>query len=269
MADDIKVNQKALDSYSNHPQEQCWYDDCNCDTILPADCDALADENNRGVGRYACLSETQECYNPKFFTSFLKKLTCQLDHIIQNICGLWDMIECIRNYVKTIGNLGTNKTIYLRNSSVSSADFYHNIQESYDLDIYMDSTTGFVAGESDDGHRQMTDQKYRVYIRWCADGNGLSTSQDNTMQFTVYSSNETCDEKMIKERSVHWQMTGVTDGAMEMSDTIIVPAGQYIKVKVSPANTSQGTFRIHQFKVEYTPVVDSAALTECLKDGEE
>lgn len=267
MADNIKVNQNALDSYSNKPEEQCWYDDCACKPIPPADCDALAEENNQGVGRFACLSKQQSCYNAKFFTKFLQKLTCQLDHIIQNICGLWDMVECLRNYTKSLGNLSANKTLYLRNSSVSSASFYHNMSDTYDVNIYMDSTTGVVAGESDDGHRQMTDQKYRCFVRWCADGNGLNASADNTMLFTLYSSNEFCDDNMVNQRSLHWQMTGVTDGAMSMSDTIIVPAGQYIKLRVQPGNSSGGTFRVHQFKVEYTPVVDSAELSECLRDN--
>ena len=60
-------------------------------------------------------------------------------------------------------------------------------------------------------------------------------------------------------------MTGVSDGAMEMSDTIIVPAGQHVKLRVEPANSSQGVFRVHQFKVEYTPIMDSQELPECLK----
>lgn len=267
MADDIKVNQKALDSYSNKPEEQCWYDDCNCETILPADCDALSDENNAGIGRFACLSEKLNCYSPKFFTAVLKKLACQFDHIIANICGLWDMVECLRNYVKSIGDLGDVKTIYLRNSSVSSASFYHNITDSYDLEIYMDSTTGYVANESDDGQRTLTDQKYKAFIRFCADGNGLNASQDNTMQFTFYTGEEELTEDMINKRSIHWQMTGVTDGAMEMCDTLIVPKGSWIRLHVSPANSSQGTFRVHQFKVEYTPIVDAGELTDCLKDG--
>ena len=60
-------------------------------------------------------------------------------------------------------------------------------------------------------------------------------------------------------------MTGISDGAMEMSDSIIVPAGQHIKVRVEPANSSSGVFRVHQFKLEYTPVMDAQDTPECLK----
>lgn len=260
-----KVNKEALTSYKETASEQCWYDDCDCKEILPADCEELFKENNRGVGRYACLSEKQDCYSPKFFTKFLKKLTCQLNHYIENICALWGMVNCIADYVKNLGDMGTTSTIYLRNSDVSSFGFYHNITDEYDLSIYMDSTTGVVAGESDDGRRKMTDRRYRAYIRWCADGTSLNPAEDNTMQFTVYTSGETFSEKMMLNRSVHWQMRGIQDGAMEMSDSIIIEKGQYLKLRVTPANNASGTFRVHQFKVEYTPVLDSAQLPECLK----
>ena len=59
------------------------------------------------------------------------------------------------------------------------------------------------------------------------------------MQIVVYHSGESYTTDMVKQRSVHWQMTGISDGAMEMSDTIIVPAGQYIKVRVCLLYTSR------------------------------
>lgn len=211
------------------------------------------------------MAEGQKCYNPKFFSSFIKKLACQLNHYIQNICALWDMVQCMGEYLAKLGDVGTVHTNYARNSAVSSDTFYHPITDGYDLDLYMDSTTGVVAGESDDKRRKQTDRKYRVYIRWCADGTSLNPAQDNTMEFVVYHSGEQYTEDLKKNRGVHWQMTGVSDGAMEMSDTIIVPAGQHIKLRVEPANSSQGTFRVHQFKVEYTPIMDSQELPECLK----
>lgn len=266
MAEGIDFKRTSLTSYDHDPSERCWFDDCNCDDIPVADCDALIDENNRGIGRFACRAEEEDCYNKKFMASFLKKLACQLNHYIENICGLWDMVECMREYLKTIGDYGNITTTYSRNSAVSSSTFYHPITDEYDLSLYMDSTTGVVNGESDDKRRKQTDRKYRAYIRWCADGNGLNPAVDNTMTFTVYHSGEQLTDDMVKSRSVHWQMTGVSDGAMEMSDTIIVPKGQHIKVRVQPANQSSGTFRVHQFKVEYTPVMESADLPECLQD---
>lgn len=256
---------KGLTSYNNAPKEKCWYDPCDCEEIPVADCDALVDENNKGIGRFACMADEQECYNPKFISAFLKKLACQLDHIIQNICGLWDMVECLVTYIKQLGDLGTVHTQYLRNSAVSSATFYRPITEEYDLDIYMDSTVGYEAGHNDDKKRKVTDRKYRAFIRWCADGTSLNTSADNTMMFTVYHSGETLTEDMQRQRSVHWQMTGVSDGAMEMCDSIILPKGSFIRLRVNPENTSSGSFRVHQFKVEYTPVIDTGTLPECLK----
>ena len=223
------------------------------------------DENNKGVGRFACMAESQKCYNPKFFSSFMKKLACQLNHYIQNICALWDMVQCMAEYLSKMGDVGAVQVNYARNSAVSSADFYHPITEGYDLDLYMDSTTGVVAGESDDGRRKQTDRKYRVYIRWCADGTTLNPAQDNTMEIVVYHSGEQYTEDLRKNRGVHWQMTGISDGAMEMSDSIIVPAGQHVKVRVEPANSSSGVFRVHQFKLEYTPIMDAQDTPECLK----
>lgn len=260
-----KLNEASFTSYTENPHDRCWYDECDCDDIPIADCQRLIDENNKGVGRFACMAEGQKCYNPKFFSSFIKKLACQLNHYIQNICALWDMVQCIGEYLAKLGDVGTVHTNYARNSAVSSDTFYHPITDGYDLSLYMDSTTGVVAGESDDKRRKQTDRKYRVYIRWCADGTSLNPAQDNTMEFVVYHSGEQYTEDLKKNRGVHWQMTGVSDGAMEMSDTIIVPAGQHIKLRVEPANSSQGTFRVHQFKVEYTPIMDSQELPECLK----
>lgn len=260
-----KLNEASFTSYTENPHDRCWYDECDCDDIPIADCQRLIDENNKGVGRFACMAESQKCYNPKFFSSFIKKLACQLNHYIQNICALWDMVQCMGEYLAKLGDVGTVHVTYSRNSAVSSDTFYHPITEGYDLSLYMDSTTGVVQGESDDKRRKQTDRKYRVYIRWCADGTSLNPAQDNTMEFVVYHSGEQYTEDLKKNRGVHWQMTGVTDGAMEMSDTIIVPAGQHIKLRVEPANSSQGTFRVHQFKVEYTPIIDSQELPECLK----
>lgn len=260
-----KLNEASFTSYTENPHDRCWYDECDCDDIPIADCQRLIDENNKGVGRFACMVEGQKCYNPKFFSSFIKKLACQLNHYIQNLCALWDMVQCMGQYLAKLGDVGTVHTNYARNSAVSSDTFYHPITDGYDLDLYMDSTTGVVAGESDDKRRKQTDRKYRVYIRWCADGTSLNPAQDNTMEFVVYHSGEQYTEDMKKNRGVHWQMTGVSDGAMEMSDTIIVPAGQHVKLRVEPANSSQGVFRVHQFKVEYTPIMDSQELPECLK----
>lgn len=260
-----KLNEASFTSYTENPHDRCWYDECDCDDIPIADCQRLIDENNKGVGRFACMAEGQKCYNPKFFSSFIKKLACQLNHYIQNICALWDMVQCMGEYLAKLGDVGTVHTNYARNSAVSSDTFYHPITEGYDLSLYMDSTTGVVQGESDDKRRKQTDRKYRVYIRWCADGTSLNPAQDNTMEFVVYHSGEQYTEDLKKNRGVHWQMTGVSDGAMEMSDTIIVPAGQHVKLRVEPANSSQGTFRVHQFKVEYTPIMDSQELPECLK----
>lgn len=260
-----KLNEASFTSYTENPHDRCWYDECDCDDIPIADCQRLIDENNKGVGRFACMAESQKCYNPKFFSSFIKKLACQLNHYIQNICALWDMVQCMGEYLAKLGDVGTVHVNYSRNSAVSSDTFYHPITEGYDLSLYMDSTTGVVQGESDDKRRKQTDRKYRVYIRWCADGTSLNPAQDNTMEFVVYHSGEQYTEDLKKNRGVHWQMTGVTDGAMEMSDTIIVPAGQHVKLRVEPANSSQGTFRVHQFKVEYTPIIDSQELPECLK----
>ena len=195
----------------------------------------------------------------------MKKLACQLNHYIQNICALWDMVQCMAEYLSKMGDVGAVQVNYARNSAVSSADFYHPITDGYDLDLYMDSTTGVVAGESDDGRRKQTDRKYRVYIRWCADGTTLNPAQDNTMEIVVYHSGEQYTEDLRKNRGVHWQMTGISDGAMEMSDSIIVPAGQHVKVRVEPANSSSGVFRVHQFKLEYTPIMDAQDTPECLK----
>ena len=103
---------------------------------------------------------------------------------------------------------------------MSSATFYAPITKEYDIDLYMDSTTG-VDFENDDKRRQLTDRQYRVFLRWCADGTTLNPQEDNTMQIVVYHSGESYTTDMVKQRSVHWQMTGISDGAMEMSDTII------------------------------------------------
>lgn len=253
-------------SYNNEPSEQCWHDDCNCETIPVADCDALVEENNKGVGRFACRVNNEDCYNKKFFGSFLKKLTCQLYHYIQNICALWDVIFCMRDYLKTIGDYGEPHTIYARNSAVSSLDFYHSMQDNYDIRFFMDSTTGIVVNESNDGRLRRTDRRYRVFIRWCADGTGLDPNADNTMSFTVHRSSEDITDEMVRARSLHWQMTGVKDGAMEMSDTLILEPNEFIIVDVRSHNSSQGRFRLHQFKIEYVPIVDKKELPECLKE---
>lgn len=261
---ETKLNEASFTSYKENVKDHCWYDGCDCDDIMVADCNALVDENNKGVGRYACMAESQKCYNPKFFSSFIKKLACQLNHYIENICALWDMVQCMGEYLATIGDMGTVQVNYSRNSAVSSATFLYPITKEYEVSLYMDSTTG-VDFESDDKRRKLTDRKYRVYIRWCADGTTLKANEDNTMQFVVYHSGENYTTDMLKQRSVHWQMMGVTDGAMEMSDTLIIPEGQYIKVRVVPDNQASGVFRVHQFKVEYVPVVDGKDLPDCLK----
>lgn len=263
-----KLNEESLKSYKDNPKDHCWYDSCDCEDIPIADCDRLVEENNKGVGRFACMAESQKCYNPKFFSSFIKKLACQLSHIIQNICALWDMVQCIGQYVASIGDMGKVSTNYSRNSAVSSASFYYPITKEYDIDLYMDSTTG-VDPDNDDKRRKLTDRAYRVFLRWCADGTTLKANEDNTMQVLVYHSGESYTEDLMKQRSVHWQMTGVVDGAMEMSDTIIVPAGQYIKVRVVPANSASGVFRLHQFRLEYVPVIEGKDLPDCLKFQEE
>lgn len=261
---ETKLNEASFTSYKDNAKDHCWYDSCDCDDVMVADCNALVEENNKGVGRFACMTESQKCYNPKFFSSFIKKLACQLNHYIENICALWDMVQCMGEYLATIGDMGTVQVNYARNSAVSSATFLYPITKEYDVSLYMDSTTG-VDFDSDDKRRKLTDRKYRVYIRWCADGTTLKANEDNTMQFVVYHSGENYTDDMLKQRSVHWQMTGVTDGAMEMSDTLIIPEGQYLKVRVVPDNNASGVFRVHQFKVEYVPVVDGKDLPDCLK----
>ena len=261
---ETRLNEASFTSYKENVKDHCWYDGCDCEDTMVADCNALVDENNKGVGIYACMSESQKFYNPKFFSSFIKKLACQLNHYIENICALWDMVQCMGEYLATIGDMGTVQVNYSRNSAVSSATFLYPITKEYEVSLYMDSTTG-VDFESDDKRRKLTDRKYRVYIRWCADGTTLKANEDNTMQFVVYHSGENYTTDMLKQRSVHWQMMGVTDGAMEMSDTLIIPEGQYIKVRVVPDNQASGVFRVHQFKVEYVPVVDGKDLPDCLK----
>ena len=261
---DTKLNESAFTSYKENPKDRCWYDGCDCEDIPIADCERLVDENNKGVGRFACMAESQKCYNPKFFASFMKKLACQLNHYIENICALWDMVQCIGQYVASIGDMGKVSMNYSRNTAVSSSTFYYPITKEYDIDLYMDSTTG-VDPDNDDKRRQLTDRAYRVFLRWCADGTTLKATEDNTMQVVVYHSGENYTQDMLKQRSVHWQMTGVTDGAMEMSDTIIVPAGQYVKVRVVPENEASGVFRLHQFKVEYVPIIEGKDLPDCLK----
>ncbi len=265
---ETKLNEASFTSYKDNAKDHCWYDSCDCDDVMVADCNALVEENNKGVGRFACMAESQKCYNPKFFSSFIKKLACQLNHHIENICALWDMVQCMGEYLATIGDMGTVQVNYARNSAVSSATFLYPITKEYDVSLYMDSTTG-VDFDSDDKRRKLTDRKYRVYIRWCADGTTLKANEDNTMQFVVYHSGENYTDDMLKQRSVHWQMTGVTDGAMEMSDTLIIPEGQYLKVRVVPDNNASGVFRVHQFKVEYVPVVDGKDLPDCLKFTEQ
>lgn len=265
---ETKLNEASFTSYKDNSKDHCWYDSCDCDDVMVADCNALVEENNKGVGRFACMAESQKCYNPKFFSSFIKKLACQLNHYIENICALWDMVQCMGEYLATIGDMGTVQVNYARNSAVSSATFLYPITKEYDVSLYMDSTTG-VDFDSDDKRRKLTDRKYRVYIRWCADGTTLKANEDNTMQFVVYHSGENYTDDMLKQRSVHWQMTGVTDGAMEMSDTLIIPEGQYLKVRVVPDNNASGVFRVHQFKVEYVPVVDGKDLPDCLKFTEQ
>lgn len=265
---ETKLNEASFTSYKDNVKDHCWYDSCDCDDVMIADCNALVEENNKGVGRFACMAESQKCYNPKFFSSFIKKLACQLNHYIENICALWDMVQCMGEYLATIGDMGTVQVNYARNSAVSSATFLYPITKEYDVSLYMDSTTG-VDFDSDDKRRKLTDRKYRVYIRWCADGTTLKANEDNTMQFVVYHSGENYTDDMLKQRSVHWQMTGVTDGAMEMSDTLIIPEGQYLKVRVVPDNNASGVFRVHQFKVEYVPVVDGKDLPDCLKFTEQ
>lgn len=265
---ETKLNEASFTSYKDNAKDHCWYDSCDCDDVMVADCNALVEENNKGVGRFACMAESQKCYNPKFFSSFIKKLACQLNHYIENICALWDMVQCMGEYLATIGDMGTVQVNYARNSAVSSATFLYPITKEYDVSLYMDSTTG-VDFDSDDKRRKLTDRKYRVYIRWCADGTTLKSNEDNTMQFVVYHSGENYTDDMLKQRSVHWQMTGVTDGAMEMSDTLIIPEGQYLKVRVVPDNNASGVFRVHQFKVEYVPVVDGKDLPDCLKFTEQ
>lgn len=265
---ETKLNEASFTSYKDNAKDHCWYDSCDCDDVMVADCNALVEENNKGVGRFACMAESQKCYNPKFFSSFIKKLACQLNHYIENICALWDMVQCMGEYLATIGDMGTVQVNYARNSAVSSATFLYPITKEYDVSLYMDSTTG-VDFDSDDKRRKLTDRKYRVYIRWCADGTTLKVNEDNTMQFVVYHSGENYTDDMLKQRSVHWQMTGVTDGAMEMSDTLIIPEGQYLKVRVVPDNNASGVFRVHQFKVEYVPVVDGKDLPDCLKFTEQ
>ena len=265
---ETKLNEASFTSYKDNAKDHCWYDSCDCDDVMVADCNALVEENNKGVGRFACMAESQKCYNPKFFSSFIKKLACQLNHYIENICALWDMVQCMGEYLATIGDMGTVQVNYARNSAVSSATFLYPITKEYDVSLYMDSTTG-VDFDSDDKRRKLTDRKYRVYIRWCADGTTLKANEDNTMQFVVYHSGENYTDDMLKQRSVHWQMTGVTDGAMEMSDTLIIPEGQYLKVRVVPDNNASGVFRVHQFKVEYVPVVDGKDLPDRLKFTEQ
>lgn len=186
---DTKLNESAFTSYKENPKDRCWYDSCDCDDIPVADCERLVDENNKGVGRFACMAESQKCYNPKFFASFMKKLACQLNHYIENICALWDMVQCIGQYVASIGDMGKVSMNYSRNTAVSSSTFYYPITKEYDIDLYMDSTTG-VNPDNDDKRRQLTDRAYRVFLRWCADGTTLKASEDNTMQVVVYHSGE-------------------------------------------------------------------------------
>ena len=137
-----RLNEASFKSYNENPKDRCWYDSCDCEDIPIADCDRLVEENNKGVGRFACMAESQKCYNPKFFSSFIKKLACQLNHYIENICALWDMVQCMGEYVASIGDMGKVHTNYSRNSAVSSATFYYPITKEYDISLYMDSTTG-------------------------------------------------------------------------------------------------------------------------------
>lgn len=267
---DFKVNTSTLNSYDNIVEKQCWFDECSCEDIPIADCDGLIEENNKGVGRFACMMKEQKCYNTQFFGSFMKKLACQLDRYIMNICALWDMIECIRDFIIVLWGELTKTTkvvdIYTRHSGIASSTYYHPITDTYDINLYMNSTTGHVQGENDDGKRQLTDMKYKAFVRWCGDGTGMSPTENNIVVFTVYHSGETFSEAMETERSVHWQIQGVPELAAEMSDTIILPKGTHLKVRVSGKEGTTGTFRAHNFRVEYTPMFDIPTLPECMQD---
>lgn len=261
------VEKDKTSDYYKFPDDsdsKCWYNDCECDDILAGDCHALKEENDAGVGRLACMANQYNCLDQNFIARFLSKQACQNDHYIENLCGLWGLMECITGYLGQF-KLGEPKVQYLRNSKVSDSDFYHDISQEYDLEIFMDSTTGVVENESDDKRTTAADQDYKVDIRWCADGTSLNPKADNTMEMVVYTSDETYSEDMAKERSVHWQMTGLSDGAMEMYDAITLKKGEHIKIRLLSDNNSGGIFRMHQFKLVYTPMMSSIELPDCLK----
>ena len=111
------------------------------------------------------------------------------------------MVQCIGQYVASIGDMGKVSMNYSRNTAVSSSTFYYPITKEYDIDLYMDSTTG-VDPDNDDKRRQLTDRAYRVFLRWCADGTTLKATEDNTMQVVVYHSGESYTQDMLKQRSV-------------------------------------------------------------------
>lgn len=261
---------KAADASSDYykfpddSDSKCWYDNCDCEDILPGDCHALKEENDTGVGRFACMASQYNCLDNDFIASALAKQACQNDHYIENLCSMWNLMDCITGFLGQL-KTGEPKIQYLRNSKVSDSDFYQDIQKTYDLDIYMDSTTGVIEGVEDDGHKTVADQDYKVEIRWCADGTSLNPAVDNTMEFVVYTSAEEFTEDMQKESSMHWQMTGNSDGAMEMWDTLTLKKGEHLKLKVISDNTSNGIFRVHQFKIVYTPLQSAIELPDCLK----
>lgn len=259
MADETK---KA--SYTANYKDKCWYDDCSCPDVLPGDCDRLAKENNEGIGRFACVAGNQDCYDKNFFKRAFQKIACQFEHIIQNICALWDVIYCLAEYLAPEGD---NRVAigYYRNSSVDAGNFYKPLNSGYAIRIFKDSIYGWDSGDDiDDKRRETFDQEMHCFIRWCADGNELEPTQDNTMEFLVRHSGEPYSDDMKVKRGIHWQMTGLRDGAMPCSDTLFLPKGEHIVIEVIPANNSAGLMRVHNIKVEYTPVGNRQA-PECLK----
>lgn len=257
-------------SYKEEYKDKCWYEDCACEDIYPADCDSLRKENNEGIGRYACATQNQDCYDKNFFKRAFQKIACQFEHVIQNICAIWDLLQCITEYLKAQGNQGY-ETKYYRHTGVEGQNFYKPIMTRYAINLYKDSEYGWdTQGGIDDGKRGTFDQDMHCYIRWCADGNELNPAVDNTMTFVVRTSGEGWpgdESDMVKQRGIHWQMTGLTDGAMPCSDTIVLPKGQNIVIEVIQNNTSSGTFRVHNIKVEYHPIAGTG-LPDCLKTPE-
>jgi len=239
-----------------------------------SDCTVLEDQTDRLERVVTDPNSLNSCTWKTSFIRAFSKVICQLRQYNKAFCSLVKTVTCMTEWVSNYSAASAIIDRHLRATLATnpSAYYYPATETEYEIKIYMDSTTGWDATHSvDDGKRTLAPQDYLVFIDWCADFTNSNVDVNdniegalNTSLFTVYTSDETISDEMVRLRSKHYQIQG-PGSAIEFHEKLKLKTGNLIILNIRNfPNINTGNLRIHQIHVLYMPLSFGGNLPDCI-----